>query len=174
MPRLRDRELGRPRRAEHQSLAEAIRLVCEGFRATLRSDVMLEVGSLIEAGIFAPPGDFQRALLNLLKNGAEAIEGQGVITVSSHWLKPGEQIQILVTDSGRGMVPSERARVFEPYFSTKTGNEDRGLGLTQVARMAASAGGEVEVKSSAPGETVLALTLPAQPSVFYDRVDSDA
>ena len=40
--------------------------------------------------------------------------------------------------------------------------------------MAASAGGEVEVKSSAPGETVLALTLPAQPSVFYDRVDSDA
>jgi signal transduction histidine kinase len=172
--RLRDRELGRPRRAEHQSLAEAIRLVCEGFRATLRSDVMLEVGSLIEAGIFAPPGDFQRALLNLLKNGAEAIEGRGVITVSSNWLKPGEQIQILVTDSGRGMVPSERARVFEPYFSTKTGNEDRGLGLTQVARMAASAGGEVEVKSSAPGETVLALTLPAQPSVFYDRVDSDA
>ena len=172
--RLRDRELGRPRRAEHQPLAEAIRLACEGFRATLRPGMNLEVGPLISAGIYAPPGDFQRALLNLLKNGVEAIEGHGVITVSSYWLKPGERIQILVTDSGRGMVPSERARVFEPYFSTKTGNEDRGLGLTQVARMAASAGGEVEVKSSRPGETVLALTLPAQPAVFHNRVNSDA
>lgn len=172
--RLRDRELGRPQRAEHQPLAEALRLACEGFRATLRTGVSLEIGPLIAAGIYAPPGDFQRALLNLLKNGAEAIEGQGVITVSSYWLKRGERIQILVTDSGRGMVPSERARVFEPYFSTKTGNEDRGLGLTQVARMAASAGGEVEVKSSRPGETVLALTLPAQPAVFHSRVSSDA
>ena len=172
--RLRDRELGRPLRAEHQPLAEAIRLACEGFRATLRPNLSLEVGPLISAGIYAPPGDFQRALLNLLKNGAEAIEGEGVITVTSYWLKPGERIQILVTDSGRGMVPSERARVFEPYFSTKTGNEDRGLGLTQVARMAASAGGEAAVKASRPGETILALTLPAQPAVFHKRDVSDA
>lgn len=172
--RLRDRELGRPRRAEHQPLAEAIRLACEGFRATLRPGLSLEVGPLITAGIYAPPGDFQRALLNLLKNGAEAIEGAGVITVSSYWLKPGKRIQILVKDTGRGMVPSERARVFEPYFSTKTGNEDRGLGLTQVARMATSAGGEVAVKSSRPGETILALTLPAQPAVFHKRDVSDA
>jgi len=174
MARLRDRELGRPQRAEHQPLAEALRLGCEGFRATLRSGVSLEIGPLIAAGIYAPPGDFQRALLNLLKNAAEAIEGQGLISVSSYWVQPGERIQILVTDSGRGMVPSERARVFEPYFSTKTGNEDRGLGLTQVARMAASAGGEVEVKSSRPGETVLALTLPAQPAVFPRPVSSRA
>jgi signal transduction histidine kinase len=172
--RLRDRELGRPQRAEHQPLAEALRLACEGFRATLRTGVSLEIGPLIAAGIYAPPGDFQRAILNLLKNAAEAIEGQGVISVNSYWVQPGERIQILVTDSGRGMVPSERARVFEPYFSTKTGNEDRGLGLTQVARMAASAGGEVEVKSSRPGETVLALTLPAQPAVFHRPVGSDA
>ena len=70
------------------------------------------------------------------------------------------------------MVPSERARFLSPTSARKRGTKIEGLGLTQVARMAASAGGEVEVKSSAPGETVLALTLPAQPSVLYDRVDS--
>jgi signal transduction histidine kinase len=172
--RLRDRELGRPLRAEHHPADDALRFACEGFRATLPPRLTLTIGPLVKSGIYAPPVEFQRAVLNLLRNAAEAIEGPGEIVVQSHWSVPQERIEILVIDSGRGMVASEQARIFDAYFSTKTGNEDRGLGLTQVARMAASAGGGVRVESSRPGRTVLALELPAQPALFSNPAASGA
>ncbi|MDA0956123.1 MAG: ATP-binding protein, partial [Proteobacteria bacterium] len=169
-----DRELGRPLRAEHHPAEDALRFACEGFRATLPPRLTLTIGPLVKSGIYAPPVEFQRAVLNLLRNAAEAIEGPGEIVVRSHWAVPQERIEILVIDSGRGMVASEQARIFDAYFSTKTGNEDRGLGLTQVARMAASAGGGVRVESSRPGRTVLALELPAQPALFSNPEASGA
>ena len=64
-----------------------------------------------------------------------------------------------MSDSGRGMTPEERARMFDDFYSTKA--HGTGLGLSIVRRLVSDLGGRIEV-DSAPGEgTVVIVELPA-------------
>ncbi len=131
-------------------------------RVRLRMDLQPEM-PLIEAD----PGQLQQVLLNLVMNGAEAIEEGvgGTVAVSTHveevsdtwmplWetgdtLLPGRYAVLEVKDNGGGMDDETRARIFEPFFSTKfTG---RGLGLSAVLGIVRQHRGALSVQS-APGE----------------------
>lgn len=73
--------------------------------------------------------------------------------------REGAMIVVSVEDSGRGVPPDLRARVFEPGFSTK--GKNRGNGLTMVWKIALAMGGHVEVGSSDLGGASFRLVLPA-------------
>jgi PAS domain S-box-containing protein len=108
--------------------------------------------------IQADPSQVQQLLLNLVSNAAEAIgEESGTIAISTG-AEGGGEIFLEVRDTGCGMDPETRGRMFDPFFSTKfTG---RGLGLAAVAGIARGHKASIEV-NSAPGQgTVVRVSFP--------------
>jgi signal transduction histidine kinase len=101
-----------------------------------------------------------RAIVNLIENALQAMPEGGTLTIASGPGEPGEVI-LEVTDTGSGLTPEARARLFEPYFSTKSSGT--GLGLAIVRRVVVGHGGSIDVVS-APGEgTTMRLRLREAP-----------
>jgi two-component system NtrC family sensor kinase len=101
-----------------------------------------------------------QALLNLLMNAGQAIDGEGLITVST--AVDGRCVAIEVADNGRGMPAEVQARVFEAFFTTRP--EGTGLGLHLVRDIVQAHGGQVALHSQ-PGQgtrVTLRLPLPGQ------------
>lgn len=104
----------------------------------------------------ADRSQLQRVLLNLLGNAAQAMGGEGVITLQ---VSASEgRCLIAVRDEGPGIPEAERARVFEPFFSTKT--RGTGLGLPVAMQVAEAHGGTMWVTCPPEGGTVMSIELP--------------
>src|SRR5258707_13291548 len=88
-----------------------------------------------------------QVLVNLIKNADEAMGGEGEIAIRVR--RHGEDVAVEVQDSGPGIPPEHRARLFEPYFTTKP--EGSGLGLAIASRIFQEHGGGVQVEGAAPG-----------------------
>jgi signal transduction histidine kinase len=98
----------------------------------------------------------RQAILNLALNAMQAMPTGGTLTVSAR--TTGKALTIAVSDTGAGMSPEVAARVFEPFFTTRS--TGTGLGLAVVKRIAESHEGEVSVESRAGSGTTFTLTLP--------------
>lgn len=102
----------------------------------------------------------RRALVNLIENAFHAMEQGGVLTVTLRLLRGGAtpQAEIVVEDTGIGMDETTRARLFEPYFSTR----DTGIGLgLAIARRAVEEHGGTLTAESEPGRgTRMIVRLP--------------
>ncbi len=90
---------------------------------------------------------FKQALLNLIINANQAMEGGGELTVRAKSLNG--QIQIDVQDTGNGIEPRLLDKIFQPFFSTK--EDGTGLGLAIVKHVIDGHGGDVKVESQ-PGK----------------------
>lgn len=109
-----------------------------------------------------------RLFLNLLKNAAEAIEGKGVITVTSRiagqylYNKPGERpvpmVTVEIQDNGPGIPSDELDRIFTPFFTTKT--KGCGLGLAICQKIINEHQGSLRVASQAGQGTSFTISLP--------------
>ena len=97
-----------------------------------------------------------RALANIIENALYAMPAGGTLTIEAR-VEAG-QIALTVTDTGVGMDEEALARVFEPYFSTKT--TGTGLGLPIARRNIELSGGRIEVSSVRNQGTVVRLWLP--------------
>ena len=98
-----------------------------------------------------------QALLNLLLNALESMEGAGKIRIS---MESGgaEVLAISISDTGRGIPKEDLERVFEPFFSTK--RKGTGLGLAIVHQIVESHKGEIQVESREGQGTTFRITLP--------------
>ena len=110
--------------------------------------------------LFADPDQIYRACLNLARNAVEAIEDdeeEGAIILSA-WHDAGQDI-IHVADTGPGMPPEARDKLFKPFQgSTRKGGT--GLGLPNVLEIASAHGGEVTLVKSDSTGTIFAISLP--------------
>ncbi len=101
---------------------------------------------------------FYRALLNILLNAIQAMEGAGVLQVSTRRLEAGRQIAIVIRDNGVGMAEEKISQIFKPFFTDKS--KGTGLGLAITKNIIESHGGSIEVESR-PGEgTSFTIHLP--------------
>ena len=119
----------------------------------------VEVGAEVGAGVGEAPLDAQqirRVLINLIDNAMEATEAPGRVTVSAE--NADGHLEIHVADTGRGIPPEARDKLFLPYFSTK--GRGSGLGLAIVHRIVADHRGRVRVEDNRPHGTVFTLELP--------------
>jgi len=96
--------------------------------------------------------------MNLALNAVQAIDDDGRVTVRVAGERGGHVI-LEVIDSGRGMDEETRARVFQPFFTTK--EHGRGLGMAAVLGIVRSHGGQVTVGSSPGRGTTVSVRLPA-------------
>ncbi len=152
---------GRPLEPQEVQLNEVVlemrplieRLVGEGVGVVLALND--EVGA-----VTIERGRFERGLLNLVANARDAMPSGGRLIIRTYSaLIDGEQfVAVSVTDEGAGMSPAERARAFEPLFTTKTAGG--GLGLWVVNRFVREAGGRLEVQSELGEGTQITLYLP--------------
>jgi two-component system sensor histidine kinase PilS (NtrC family) len=97
-------------------------------------------------------GQLRRALLNLLINAAEAINGAGTIRLSAE-SDPGMTIR--VEDSGPGLLPEVEKQLFNPFFTTK--ENGTGLGLATVHSIVSAHGGRIDVSKSSLGGAAFSL-----------------
>ena len=111
-----------------------------------------------EITFVADAGQMRQMLLNLVKNGLEALNGDGRVTVSAA-ARDGA-LEIAISDSGAGLTPEQRANLFVPGFTTKA--HGSGLGLTIVERIVSDHDGTISVDPEIPGArgTTFRVRLP--------------
>jgi two-component system, NtrC family, nitrogen regulation sensor histidine kinase NtrY len=102
----------------------------------------------------------KRVLMNLLDNAVGAVEPQGEIKLATSYDRSRGIVTLEVADNGCGVAPDIRARIFEPYFSTK--NNGTGLGLTIVNQIIEDHRGYVRVRPNEPRGTRFTVELPAR------------
>ncbi|HTS80617.1 MAG TPA: ATP-binding protein [Myxococcaceae bacterium] len=108
--------------------------------------------------------ELQQVLVNLLMNGAEAMEGiepgQRRLKVCS--VADGSRVRIDVADRGPGLGPEVRARLFEAFFTTKPGG--LGMGLAICKSILEAHGGRIQAVDGPGGGTLLQVWLPTGPA----------
>ena len=119
-----------------------------------------DIGPVIDAA------QIEDALLNLIINAIEAIEGEGQVTVSIRRAESESEAEfdedavIEVSDNGRGINEEDLAVIFHPFFTTTKGGT--GLGLPAVRRIARAHGGRVEAKSTVGEGSTFTIYLPLE------------
>ncbi len=99
----------------------------------------------------------KQALLNIIKNSAEAIRSGGKIRIKTEEEKDGDVV-IHIMDDGEGIPESIMSKIFEPYFTTR--KSGTGLGLVIVYKIIRELGGDLAVKSEEGEGTVFRIKLP--------------
>ena len=124
----------------------------------------LKFESAVPTRFWADAQQLEQVLINLIQNAAESIEHNGTITLRARadraWLKgsPADAVMIEVEDTGAGIPPEVKEKIFDPFFSTK--EHGTGLGLPISARIVEQHGGRLEFDSEAGHGTVLRIVLP--------------
>lgn len=100
---------------------------------------------------------FQQCLINLIKNGMEAMHERGVLRIETSLIE-GELL-LEITDQGKGMTPEQLARVGEPYFTSK-GHEGTGLGMMVAMKIIEAMRGKLTITSKLGIGTTVKIRLP--------------
>ncbi len=117
--------------------------------------------------ILGDPGQLQQVFTNILLNAADAMQGQGTITVTSRPESHQDGIILTFADTGAGIPPHIQDKIFEPFFTTKAPGKGTGLGLSIVYSVIQRHGGTIELGSTPGGGTTFIIRLPleTQPEV---------
>jgi PAS domain S-box-containing protein len=108
----------------------------------------------------ADPELLRRVVINLIDNGAEAMEGSAAkeLRVATRLDADGDAVEISVADSGHGISPEDKDKLFLPHFSTR--DRGTGLGLAIASRIVAEHGGTIRVEDNQPVGARFLIRLP--------------
>ncbi len=106
-------------------------------------------------------GQIQQAVMNLLDNAAQAMDGRGRISVTVRCDK--EEVVISVRDTGPGISEETRKRIFDPFFTTKPQGKGLGLGLAITWQLVQRNGGTIDVNSWDGQGSEFLIRLPLSP-----------
>ncbi|TXN76320.1 response regulator [Methylobacterium sp. WL18] len=145
-------------------------------------ELRLDLDVLIDP-IRIDPAQFEAAVLNLVVNARDAMEGGGsrivvrsrnlhldTAAVAGKGVPPGAYVEVAVIDQGSGIAPETMARVFEPFFTTKEVGKGTGLGLSQVYGFTRSAGGFIGIDTEMGAGTTFRLLFPRSAEPAGDEV----
>ncbi|NTV12640.1 MAG: PhnD/SsuA/transferrin family substrate-binding protein [Desulfobulbaceae bacterium] len=121
-----------------------------------KTTVRKEYGDLPRLKCF--PQQLNQVFMNLLVNGAQAIDKQGEITIRT-WVEAGA-IRVAISDTGGGIPADKLNRIFEPFFTTKPVGKGTGLGLSICYDIVKKHGGEILVMSTEGIGSTFTVVLP--------------
>jgi two-component system, cell cycle sensor histidine kinase and response regulator CckA len=148
-------------------------------RVTFRKELSEEL-----LNIKGSPVHLEKTVMNLLSNAAEAISGDGEITIRTEnryldWpvhsydtVKEGEYVVLTVSDTGKGISTADIGKIFEPFFTKKMmGRSGTGLGLAIVWGTVKDHGGYIDVQSEAGKGSVFTLYFPVTREEAAEKKD---
>ncbi|BBP99758.1 hypothetical protein BSFA1_48870 [Burkholderia sp. SFA1] len=153
--------------------AKLVADMCEFLQRALPESIKLTTSVASEAwNLFVDRHQLENALLNLVINSRDAIHGGGNIWLevanasfadghaNGLALPAGDYVRLAVIDDGAGMPGSVKARMFEPFYSTKAEGQGTGLGLSMVFGFVSQSAGCVDVQTQVGEGTTVALYFP--------------
>ena len=151
-------EAARPRDID---LAQAVRDAVDLARGALPPEVAVETGLPASCGFArVAPAEVTQVLLNLTVNAVQAMKNGGTLRIALARAANGEGARLTVSDTGEGMDEATRARLFEPFFTTR-GESGTGLGLSVVYGIVTSWRGTISVESRPGAGTRFTIDIPA-------------
>ncbi len=140
----------------HKVIEEALVIFRAGHTGV---DLVFEADPQVPSFKF-DPDQIKRVLVNLIDNGIAAVANSDEkrVVVSTKYDSDLKILRLAVADTGVGIPQAQRARVFEPYFSTK--ENGTGLGLAIVKRIVEDHSGFVRALANTPKGTRMILELP--------------
>jgi two-component system sensor histidine kinase HydH len=143
---------------ERSEISKIVSHVCALLRpeaAAREIEIVAELPETLPM-LMLDPVRLTQALMNLVINGMQAVEGKGRIEVNARL--EGERISIRVADTGPGIPEEKLASIFEPYFTTKS--EGHGLGLWIAQQIVTAHGGSLKAANGETGGAVFIISLP--------------
>jgi PAS domain S-box-containing protein len=163
-----------PLKAQPTAIDQLVLDTLRLLQRTLGAEI--EIVTRLDAAAAAASVDrnqLANALLNLALNARDAMPAGGQLTIATRcqpaqsaaadgaarW-PTGEEICIVVGDTGDGMTEEARQRAFEPFFTTKPDGLGTGLGLSMVHGFVEQSGGHIEIDSASGRGTTITIRLP--------------
>jgi two-component system, NtrC family, nitrogen regulation sensor histidine kinase NtrY len=140
----------------------------------------IQLKTTLEANLPAIRADgplLRSVIINLIDNAAEALEDATLreITVATQLHPESDTIEIAVADTGHGISPEDKDKLFLPHFSTK--DRGTGLGLAIAARIISEHGGSLRVEDNRPAGSRFLIELPVaelSAAAGTDRLGADS
>lgn len=140
----------------HEGLDSTLRLVHCQFKDRVR--VEKDYGDL--PPVEGHPNQLNQVFLNVLINAAQAIEGQGLIRITTR--RGNGKVVVKIADTGAGIPAEHLDKIFDPGFTTKGVGVGTGLGLSITYKIVQDHGGTIQVESQLGHGTVFTVTLPVR------------
>lgn len=121
-----------------------------------RAKVLKDFGDLPE--IHCYPQQLNQVFMNILVNGAQAIENQGEIAISTR--ADNGHVEVRISDTGKGISEENLPRIFDPFFTTKEVGKGTGLGLHVAYNIVKKHKGSIQVESKVGKGTTFTIRLP--------------
>ena len=152
-------------RRERTDVAE----VLDAALALVRKQALFFNVELVRRGptelppVFADRSKLEQVFLNVLMNGAQAIEDRGRIEIVSGLAEDGDHVEIRFADSGRGIPREQLPHIFDPFFTTRSGGGGTGLGLAIAYGILAEHQATIAVDSEPGRGTTVTVRIPVSP-----------
>jgi len=152
------------KKGESEPLPKTISRVLKLLDNRIREKhIHLELSDMSFADNFFVDGDkMSQVFLNIVLNAIDAVPVEGRISIDGK--KEGEGLSISITDNGSGILPDDRLRVFEPFYSGKEGGTGLGLSISQ--KIVESYGGKITVSEPNSSGACLSIYLPDKEGAF--------
>lgn len=142
------------------SLGKAVDAALQLLAARLEKSALQVHQNFNDVALMIDQTRLEQILVNLIGNALDAMQAQPLPEL---WLE-GEAVEgryrLRVRDNGHGIDAEARKHLFEPFYTTKPGEQGLGLGLTLSASLAAAAGGSLNAEHPSEGGTVFVLSVP--------------
>lgn len=147
---------------EMADLNDGLREAMSVFSGRLPAGVALNGNLGALPRVLCLPGHLNQVFLHLIENAVQAVGDAGrpgTVTVTSR--PAGEGVEIVVADTGVGMSEAQKARAFDPFYTTRPVGSGTGLGLTVARDIIQAHGGSISIESQ-PGEgTRMTVFIPS-------------
>ena len=158
-------------KAERIEVPRLVQGMTDLFQRSIGPEISLETRfPLCLSAINVDLNQMESALLNLVVNARDAIDGDGQIIVGAreqqlskptNGLEVGKYVCVFVTDAGEGMDDETLRRATEPFYTTKGVGKGTGLGLSMAQGIAEQSGGKLDITSEKGKGTTVEMWFPA-------------
>jgi two-component system NtrC family sensor kinase len=110
--------------------------------------------------IWIDDNQIQQVVTNIALNAAEAMNGEGTLSIESGLNQQGDYLEVRIADTGMGIPPEHLTKIFDPFFTTKDPQKGTGLGLSISYGIIQEHQGDITVESSVGKGTTFIIKLP--------------